>query len=154
MEIGLTEKERNKSIELLNKLLADEFVLLAQTLNYHWNLIGPEFHDYHLLFDAQYKQTFEDIDMIAERVRALDGRALGSMEEFIKHSQIKEEPGKVPEPKKMVTNLEKTNDIIISFIRKTITEISSANDHGTVNFLSTLIEQHEKTAWMLRSLTK
>ena len=154
MEIGLNDKERSQSIEFLNKLLADEFTLLVQTLNYHWNLIGPEFHDYHLLFDAQYKQTFEDIDMVAERVRALDGKSLGSMQEFIKHTQIKEEPEKLPLPKQMVANLTKTNEAIISSVRKGITELSKINDHGTVNFLSTLIEAHEKTAWMLRSLIK
>lgn len=154
MEIGLNDKERSQTTEFLNKLLADEFTLLVQTLNYHWNLIGPEFHDYHLLFDGQYKQTFETIDAIAERVRALDGRSLGAMQEFIKHTQIKEEPGKVPKPKEMVANLTKTNETIISFLRKGITEINKINDHGTVNFLSQLIEDHEKTAWMLRSLLK
>ena len=71
------------SQELLNEILANESVLLMQTLNYHWNLVGPQFHDYHLLFDKQYNQLFADMDKIAERVRAVQGQALGSFKNIL-----------------------------------------------------------------------
>jgi starvation-inducible DNA-binding protein len=150
--IGISTKDLQASITILNNILAGEFVLLVQTLNYHWNLTGPEFHDYHLLFDDQYKAIFPITDDIAERVRSLGGIALGSMADFIRHSSLKEDQT-VPAPKIMVHNLLKQYETLIKEIREGITVTGEDNrDMGTNNFLAGLIEKHEKTAWMLRSL--
>jgi starvation-inducible DNA-binding protein len=152
-DIGITDKDRQLSSNILNKILAGEFVLLVQTLNYHWNLVGPEFHDYHLLFDGQYKAIFEKIDEIAERVRAVGGIALGSMADMIKEALLKEDVGGVPSPRTMVENLLGQHELLIKEIRGGINKTSENNrDMGTSNFLSELIEKHEKFAWMLRSL--
>jgi starvation-inducible DNA-binding protein len=152
-EIGIQHLDRSISIDILNKILADEFVLLVQTLNYHWNLVGPEFHDYHKLFDHQYKAIFGYIDDIAERVRSVGGIALGSMNDYIKFSQIKEDLGDIPTPKDMVYNLLLSHEILIRHLRDGINKTAEKNrDMGTSNFLTDLIEKHEKIAWMLRSL--
>ena len=128
-------------------------VLLVQTLNYHWNVTGPEFHDYHLLFDQQYNKLFADMDKIAERVRALKGHAVGSLHHVLQHATLQEDNGKTPKPKQMVQNLTKQYEMLISEIKDTISELNeSSTDFGTINFLEELITQHEKTAWMLRSL--
>ena len=57
--------ESSISEKILQRVLANHGVLLFQTLNYHWNLVGREFHDYHLLFDVQYKKLFEDMYKIS-----------------------------------------------------------------------------------------
>ena len=151
--IGVSSKDREVSIELLNGILAGEFVLLFQTLNYHWNLVGPQFHDYHLLFDDQYKAIFEKIDAIAERVRFIGGTAIGSMDLAIKKSPLKEDLGAVPAPTKMVANLLDQHEALIRELRIAINKTAENNrDMGSSNFLTDLIEKHEKTAWMLRSL--
>lgn len=147
-------KNNQSSIHLLNKLLANESVLLMQTLNYHWNLEGPEFHDYHLLFDKQYNQLFADMDKIAERVRALKGHALGSFHHILKHASLPEDNDKTPKPKDMVQNLTKQYEMLIAEIKDAITQLNKSTDFGTINFLEELVTQHEKTAWMLRSLIK
>lgn len=141
------------SQKLLNALLANHSVLLVQTLNYHWNIVGPEFHDYHLLLDKQYNQLFEKMDLLAERVRAVGGIALGSMKEMLQHATLKEDTGKVPAPKQIITNLLKQYEILIEQTRETIDQLESkTKDFGTQNMLEEMIMQHEKTAWMLRSL--
>lgn len=138
----------------LNVLLANHSVLLMQTLNYHWNLVGKEFHDYHLLFDKQYNQLFANMDLIAERVRAVGGIALGSMKDILKHATLKENSGATPEPKQMVVILLKQYELLIEQIRDLIETLEKkSKDFGTKKMLEDLIEQHEKTAWMLRSLT-
>jgi len=155
IDIGIGSQERDMSIELLNGVLAGEFVLLVQTLNYHWNLEGPEFRDYHLLFDDHYKTLFEKIDEIAERVRAVDGRALGSMDAIIRSSTLQEDRGAVPHPKKMIENLLEQHEALIRQIRIAVNKTAeNNNDMGTSNFLTELLEKHEKIAWMLRSLAQ
>ena len=149
----MTKTEQKLSQTVLNEILANESVLLFQTLNYHWNLTGPEFHDYHLLFDKQYNQLFENMDKLAERVRAVGGFALGTMKDMTKTATLKED-ATIPKPKQMVSNLLKHYEILIEQIRQAIVSLDKkSTDFGTVNFLEELIMQHEKTAWMLRSLT-
>jgi starvation-inducible DNA-binding protein len=149
------KSESKQSEKILNKLLADHGVLLFQTLNYHWNLEGKEFHDYHLLFDKQYKQLFENLDLIAERIRAIQGKALGSMKDFLKNAKLQEDIGETPEPEEMIQKLFSQYEKIIKNIRNSIKMLEKeSKDFATRKMLEDLLEQHEKSAWMLRSLTK
>lgn len=149
----MTQKEQKLSAMILNKLLANTSVLLLQTLNYHWNIVGPEFHDYHLLFDKQYNELFEYMDLIAERVRAVDGIALGSMSAMIAHATLKEDKGDVPTPKHMITRLFEQYQYQINEYIDAIKYLEKdTDDFGTVNMLQELLTKHEKTLWMLRSL--
>src|SRR3954469_2583723 len=61
---------------LLNTILADEFVLYAEMLNYHWNVRGMQFHSLHPFLEQLYKEQFEAVDDLAERVRTVGGTAL------------------------------------------------------------------------------
>jgi len=141
------------SQKLLQEMLANHGVLLFQTLNYHWNLVGREFHDYHILLDGQYKQLVENMDLVAERIRAIEGKALGSMKEFVSTATIKEDTGETPEPKQMVVKLLAQYEKMIEHIRDGIEKLEvKTKDFGTRKMLEDLIELHEKTAWMLRSL--
>ncbi|MCX5924342.1 MAG: DNA starvation/stationary phase protection protein [Candidatus Dependentiae bacterium] len=148
----MKSSDKKISQHLLNELLANETVMLHQTLNYHWNITGPEFHDYHLLFDAQYNALFLDLDRIAERVRAVEGQALGSMKDMIKAASLKEDTGEVPAPKQMVKNLLKQYEALIEQIVEGVKKLEKS-DIVTSNFLQDLAAQHQKTAWMLRSLS-
>lgn len=150
----ITKKEQKISTELLNKLLANTSVLLVQTLHYHWNIVGPEFNDYHKLFDDQYNMLFKDLDLVAERVRAVGGFALGSMKDMIKHATLKEDVGTLPKPSVMIKNLLAQYDEHIEDIRDGIVILDEDTlDVGTKKMLEDLLEQYEKVAWMLRSLT-
>ncbi|MBI2352738.1 DNA starvation/stationary phase protection protein [Candidatus Dependentiae bacterium] len=151
----MNKKEQALSVTFLQKLMANHAVILFQTLRYHWNLVGPEFHDYHLLFDKQYRQLFEDLDLIAERIRALDGQALGSMDALLKNATLKEDTGKIPNPKQMVTKLLQQYLYYVEQIRETIGLLEKdSSDYGTRKMLEDLIERYEKVLWMLRSLVE
>lgn len=152
--IGVNQESRESSTTILNGILSDEFVVLVQTLNYHWNLIGAQFNDYHKLLDDQYHKIFEFTDEIAERTRSIGGIAVGSMFDFIKTASLKEDTGDIPQPTQMIENLLQQHEKIIKQLRKGIDETGKDNrDMGTNNFLTDLMAKHEKMAWMLRSLT-
>lgn len=152
INIDLSEKTRETISQELNKLLSSEFTLYVKTLNYHWNLCGAHFNSLHKVFEKQYEGLFETIDRIAERVRALGFISLGSQQEFLKNSSIKEDSlTKIPSEQDMIKNLLQDHEIIITSIRKLVSLTEESNDHGSANLLADLIESHEKTAWMLRS---
>lgn len=152
-KIGITTKNRKEVCAILNTLLSHEYVLYTKTLNYHWNVQGIVFHDFHALFKEQYEKLFNIVDDVAERVRTLGEPSFGSLTEFHKgSSKIKEQPGVVPSAHNMIKNLLADHETIIQLIRSNLQKIADAyGDLGTNNFLTDIMEKHEKIAWMLRA---
>src|SRR3989338_770888 len=150
-DIGMSEKNRKAVVDILNNLLADEFLLYTKTRNYHWNVAGPHFHDYHKFFESQYEALDEVIDEVAERARALGGNALGTMQEFLKLVRLKEEAGEYPSAKTMTLGLLEDHEELINLLREDLESCAQKyKDMGTSDFLTGLMERHEKMAWMLR----
>ncbi len=152
-DIGISEKNRSAAVSILNAVLADEYVLYTKTRNYHWNVTGTHFSEYHKFFEAQYEALDEMIDEVAERARSLGGRALGTLKEFLKVARLKEEPGEVPAIKGMALSLLEDHEEVINLLREDLVSCAERyKDAGTSDFLTGLMEKHEKMAWMLRSM--
>jgi starvation-inducible DNA-binding protein len=153
--IGLSDKQRAAVVKILNTLLADEYVLYTKTRRFHWNVTGTHFSELHKFFEAQYEALDEIVDQVAERARALGGLAAGSLAEFSQLTRLKENAGKNPNDQGMLAALLDDHEAIIRHLRKDLEEVSEKHgDMGTNDFLTGLMEEHEKTAWMLRSYLK
>lgn len=150
--IDLSEEQRGGVVLILNVLLSDEYMLYTKTRNYHWNVVGPQFHSLHEFFERQYKELDEIVDEVAERVRYLGGQSLGTLSEFLRHTRLKEQPGQYPNDREMIASLLGDHEAIIRHLRIDL-EICADKykDIGTNDFLIGLMEKHEKMAWMLRS---
>ena len=151
IDTGISLESLQKIANILNDDLADEYVLLTKTRNYHWNVEDPRFNDLHKFFEEQYEVLSAAVDEIAERVRAVGGRTRATLKEFINSSQIREDIGSYPNADTMLGNLLSDHETIIKTLRKNINECQELNDEGTANFLTDKMEAHEKMAWMLRS---
>ena len=153
-QIGLEPTTRKRVIEALQRLLADEIALYLKTRNFHWNVEGPEFYQLHKLFEAQYEQLDVVMDDVAERIRALGGFAAGSMNEYLKLTKIPEINGTTrsdPEGR-MEALLLRDHEAMIREQRTLIDTFAEWGDAGTTDFVTGVMEQHEKMAWMLRAL--
>ena len=152
VNIGIPDDSRQKIVAILNTLLADEFLLYTKTRNYHWNVTGPQFNDLHKFFQSLYEALDEVVDEVAERARALGGRAAGSLEEFRATARLGEKPGAVPPARDMLATLLADHEALIRTLREDVDTVTDRyRDVGTADFLTGLLEKHEKTAWMLRS---
>lgn len=152
LSIGISESNRDSIVKILNSVLSDEYVLYTKTRNYHWNVVGPQFNDLHKFFEAQYEALNEIVDDVAERARSLGGKAYGTLAEFAQHSRLREQPGKQPAALTMVANLQADHEAMVRTLRADLaTVLEKHNDAGTSDFLTGLMEKHEKMAWMLRS---
>jgi starvation-inducible DNA-binding protein len=150
--IGLSEEDRTGIVAVLNALLSDEYVLYTKTRNYHWNVVGPQFHDVHRFLELQYEELSEIVDEVAERTRALGGWALGTLQEFLQHTRLSEHPEQYPDARTMLANLLADHEAVIRTLRQDIeASVSKYHDMGTSNFLTELMGRHEKMAWMLRA---
>jgi len=150
--IGLKDAERAAVVDILNATLSDEVVLYVKTRNYHWNVVGSDFGELHKFFEDQYEKIEDFMDDTAERARALGGHALGTLAEFLKATRLEETPGKQPKAEAMVADLLADHEAIIQSLRTDLQACQDKHgDAGTADYLTGLMEEHEKMAWMLRS---
>jgi len=134
----------------LSSFLADSYVLYLKTQNFHWNVEGEGFYFLHKMFQEQYEDLAEAVDLIAERIRGLKLKSPGSMKEFLELSRIKEALGSEGSSD-MILKLTEDHEKIIESLRSLINEAASEHDEGTVDMYVERLRVHEKTAWMLRS---
>ncbi len=153
--IGISESNRKTVAEQLSKLLADEFVLYTKTLNAHWNLEGPDFHSVHLYFEELYDQAQEIVDSVAERIRQLGHYAPATLKDFLNLTHLTEQLKGRNTSLDFIRNLLGDHESMIEFIRSNVKEFDEAHkDAGTSDFVTGLMEKHEKIAWMLRAHLK
>jgi starvation-inducible DNA-binding protein len=153
IDIGIKEKDRRKIAEGLSRVLADSYTLYLKTHNFHWNVTGPMFNTLHLMFEQQYTELALAVDLVAERIRALDHPAPGSYKAFAKLSSIKEAEG-VPAAEEMIRQLVAGQEAVARTARTAFAAADKAGDQPTADLLTTRMQAHEKNAWMLRSLLK
>ena len=152
--IGISDKNSKEVASVLNKILADEYLLYTKTRNYHWNIEGSNFMEMHLFFESQYNTIDEAIDEIAERVRQIGHYAQGRLKDFIKQSQLVEQEY-TSDQKSQLQNLLDDHEAIIRFLRLHIDIFTDKyKDAGNADFITGLMEKHEKMAWFLRSYLK
>lgn len=150
-DLGITDKNLKAVNEILNKVLADGNVLYIKLRKFHWNLKGPDFMELHKLFEEQYDAVAEAIDEVAERISTLGGIAIGTTGEFAKNSQLKENAGKIPTNQEMIKELVTDHESIIKALRGFVDDCDKKyGDMGTSDFLTGLMQDHEKMAWKLR----
>ena len=150
--IAISDDNRAGLQKILGSLLADEYLLYTKTRNYHWNVVGPQFNDLHKFFETQYEALNEVVDDVAERARTLGGNAPGTLTEFIEQARLKEHPKHYPDAKQMLANLVADHEAIVRTLRADLqAAMDTYKDAGTSDFLTGLMEKHEKMAWMLRS---
>ena len=153
--IGISEKNLGHVTSVLATALANEMMLYTKTRKFHWNVCGESFMELHKLFEGHYLQMEVAVDEIAERMNKLGSPAIGTMQEFIKLSSIKEHPGKYPASKDMIKELLADNEIVIVLLRKDVELcMQKYADAGTADFLTGLMEHHETIAWTLRRYLK
>lgn len=154
IDIGLTDAQRKKIAQSLDRVLGDAFTLYLMTHQFHWNVTGRMFNALHVLFEQQYTEQWTALDDIAERIRALGFPAPGSFSELMELSSIKEAPGMVRAPgwEDMVRQVLAGNEAFCRTARAAIEVASQAQDAPTEDLLIQRLNVHEKNAWMLRSL--
>ena len=91
MDIGIDDKNSAQVVKILNRVLADEYVLYTKTRGYHWNVTGMQFNDFHKFFEAQYTALEGIVDDVAERARTVGGRTLGSLQEMLDQKTLEED---------------------------------------------------------------
>jgi starvation-inducible DNA-binding protein len=148
---GLASDDRQELATQLGAVLDAVYSLMVLTQVYHWNVEGPLFEPVHKLTEAQYTSQFAEVDEIAERLRALDAKAVVGGQAFptgvsnLPHSQT---------AASMIADLVRTQESVVRKMRPVVTAATKADDVVTADLLTGYIAQHEKHAWMLRAMLR
>lgn len=132
---------------------ASVFALYLKAHNYHWNVEGPDFAQYHSFLDGLYNELWTSVDAIAEHIRTTRVYVPGSLARFKELSVVEDEVN-IPAAQSMLAKLRDDNVKVIAELVKARDLSEAAKAHGLVNFFEDRIDVHYKHDWMLRAITK
>ena len=151
IEVAIATKDRKHIAEEMRKFMAETYSLYLMTQNFHWNVTGILFHSLHLLFEKQYLELAQAVDVIAERIRALGFNAPGSFREFSALSTLRDEI-ELPEAEEMVHLLMEAHSSVAQHAHHISTMSTEAEDASTADLMADRVTEHEKAIWMLQSI--
>ena len=137
----------------LKVLLASTNALSIKAQNFHWNVEGDNFPQYHEFFGNFYEEVYSSVDRIAEYIRTLDSYAPGSLSRYAELTII-EDQVKIPRPNLMFAELLSDNEKMIDLLNGCFGSAEEENKQGIANFIAERLDAHEKHGWMLRSILK
>jgi len=142
---------RESMIELLNQHLADTSDLYSQAKQAHWNVKGAQFYQLHELFDKLAAQVEEFADMIAERVTALGGSALGTVRMSASASRLPEYAIDGSGSMAPVQSLVKRFAQLAGSTRTAIDVSATAGDADTADLFTEVSRGLDKSLWFLEA---
>jgi len=140
-------------IQQMKIIQASVFAFYLKAHNFHWNVEGPNFPQYHSFFEMIYTDAWVSVDRLAEEIRTLDSYVPGSLSRF-KSLSVVEDQWNIPTAINMIKELRSDNLMIISELDKTQLMSDKAKCPGLTNFLQERIDIHFKNDWMMRSIVK
>ncbi len=154
IRIGLETGTRAKVVAELNLSIANASVLNVKTKKVHWDVVGPQFRSLHQLLDENYEMLSAMVDAIAERARMLGGHTIGTMVDFVEHSELTESRQVYNRSTEAVHVLVADHETVVRQVRKSVDACDELGDAGTADMLTGMLRQHEQILWMLRSFVE
>lgn len=140
-------------IKLMRIAFASEYSFYLKAHNFHWNVEGIHFQQFHELFGDIYEEVYGSIDDFAENIRKLGAYTPGSFDRFNMLSKIEDENG-VPAAEQMVQILLEDSDKMAVIFKTAFDAAEAEGEHGLADFLAGRQDAHRKHSWMLRSTLK
>lgn len=132
---------------------ASTFSFYLKAQNFHWNVEGIHFKQFHDLFGGIYEEVYGSVDTFAEQIRSMGSYAPGSFQKFSMLSQVDDENDILP-PSAMVQELIEDNEKMIKILKLTFQMSEKAGEYGFSDFVAGRIDAHRKHGWMLRATNK
>jgi starvation-inducible DNA-binding protein len=139
--------------ERMKVVLATAYSFALKAQNYHWNVVGAHFVEYHEFFQEIYEQVHKDVDDYAEQIRILGMFSPGSLSRFAELSRVNDELA-IPKASRMIVNLATDNQILVDTLKAVHAAAEEAKSPGLAALLEERIQYHEKLGWMLNSLSQ
>lgn len=147
------ETNMEQLVQEMKVLHASTFSLYLKAHNYHWNVEGIHFPQFHGFFEDLYNELWTAVDPIAENIRKLGSFTPGSLARFNELTIVEDEL-KIPTAIDMIAKLHDDNERVIGLLYRVYELAEGAQELGLSNFIQDRIDVHKKHAWMLRSILR
>ena len=141
-------------IEAMKKYLATNFSFYMKIHQFHWNVEGSNFPQYHKFLEKLYEEIWETHYTIAEEIRALSAYAPSSLKDYKELTMIDDQTDLKVDAMQMMNILYGDNGTVMEAIKIAFKAAEFNNEIGLSNFLQDRMNAHKKHAWMIRSITK
>jgi starvation-inducible DNA-binding protein len=148
-----TEQDMNELVQALKVVLANEYAFALKTQNFHWNVEGSDFYQFHGLFGQIYDEVYGSIDIIAERIRTLGAYAPGSFKRYSELSEVQDQV-EIPTARGMVEKLIADSQIVLASVVRCYQLAESAGNYALSNLMAERQDAHAKHLWMLTATLK
>lgn len=149
--LDLSVEIREKVVTILNQTLATSLDLKTQTKQAHWNVKGTDFYQLHQLFDEMAGELEEYVDMVAERITALAGIALGTARVAASNSLLAEYPLDAVSGKDHITALADRFATYAAHLREAIDKTDNLGDADTADLYTEISRTIDKRLWFLEA---
>lgn len=137
----------------LKVLLASTQAFAIKSQNFHWNIEGSNFPQYHAFYDTLYGDVSDTIDKIAEYIRILGHYTPGSLSRYAELTVIKDQV-KIPRAELMFAESLQDCDLMIQLVAAMFDEATAERQQGIANYMAELQDLYAKKAWFIRSILK
>ena len=143
-----------EKIKNLNQLLCDLEIFAVKLQNYHWNVTGKGFFLTHEKLEEYYEEVRKQLDEVAENIIMHGAQPFGSMEDFVKHTQITEAKNEKIKSLEIIKNISKDLEILNKDVELIKQEAEKSNDYLTSTLMDNYIEDYSNRIWMLNETIK
>ena len=133
----------------LANCLADATIMYHRTHGFHWNVIGPNFPEWHDKFAEIYDDVYGSLDPIAENIRKVGGFPPFRLGDLAVRASVSDEAVADYSSDTLVRSLISTNEVVLASLNKAFQVATEANQQGIANFLAERIDAHQKWNWQL-----
>ena len=141
-------------IEKLKIAFGTSYAFYLKAHNFHWNVEGELFYNFHNFFGDIYEEVYNSLDATAEQIRTLDAYTPGSLSRLQDLSTVTGEDRVGLSPLTMVKILLEDNEKTRTALLDAFDAADKENLQGLMDHLAGRIDAHNKHHWMLNSHLK
>lgn len=149
--IDIEQEAREELVAILNQQLADAFVLFSHTKQAHWNVKGMDFIQLHELFDELAELVLGYVDMMAERITALGGTALGTVQMANGATRLEDLPADMAGGEAFVEAIADRFAQHAAKVREAIDTADQLGDMGTSDLFTEIVRGLDKSLYFLEA---
>lgn len=139
-------------VDSLRQVLADAVAMYHKAHGYHWNVMGPDFHQYHEFMGNLYEDVYGSVDVIAENIRKRDAFPPFTVQQLASMTRVSPSDAG-SDPLAQVRDMTAVNDVVLAGLQAAFDDAVKANDQGLANFLAERLDAHRKWRWQMTSMT-
>lgn len=136
----------------LSECLGNVVVFKFLAHGFHWNVRGPQFHQFHELFSSVYEDADSAVDPLAENIRKLGFDAPYLLTDLVRLSEIQPRGISTNDPLELASALHAANNVVLECLVETFGCANALNEQGIANFLAERIDAHQKWRWQLGTI--